>query len=105
MAEEQSLLELNADDQAVETARPVNRLLSLTVAFIILKVSMLDEHQEAPAAMVLCTGHGCAERWVLSTQPWRDSPVLTYTGSSWIQLMHEPFCSGLGWEDQQTGNV
>lgn len=62
MAEEQSLLELNADEKAVKTAR----LISFMVAFIILKVSMLAERQEAPAAMVLCTGHGHVERWVLS---------------------------------------
>lgn len=52
--------------RAVKTARPVNRLVSFMVAFIILKVSVLDEHQEAPAATVLSTGHGYAERWVLS---------------------------------------
>lgn len=66
MAEEQLLLELNADDKAAKTARPVNRLISFTGAFIILKVSMLDEHQEAPAAVVLSTGHGHVKRWVLS---------------------------------------
>lgn len=105
MAEEQSLLELNADDKAVKTARPVNRLLSFTVAFIILKVSMLDEHQKLMQQWCSALDMDMQRGGFCPTQPWRDSPVLTYTGSSWIQLMHEPFCSGLGWEAQQTGNV
>lgn len=106
MAEEESLLQLNADDKAEDSEhRKASQQMDLfVVAFVILKVSMLCEHQEAPAEMVLSTGHGHVERWV-PTQPWGDSPVLTYTGSSWTQLMHEPFCSRLGWEALQTGNV
>lgn len=90
--------------RAAKTARPVNRLISFTVAFISLEVSVLDKHQEASAAMVLSTGHGYVESWVLSHANLEglSCPDLH---SSWIQLMHEPFCSRLGWEAQQAGDV